>query len=344
MKFTLLYAHTRPVTQVKFNIEGDLLFTAGKDKAACVYRVSDGYKVRSFGGEGADHSHNGVIWSIDVTHDNKYLVTASADMKIGFWKIDNGQLLRTVDCNGPCKWVEMNTKPGCQDRIVITRKKFMKNEEAAIIYKVDWNTFDLTPELTISDFDDELLQCHWGPYDETIITTHQSGYFRFWDAKTGKKLWEKLAHPGHELSNATFNNDRYLMLTTGGDGRAILWDILNREIVQEYKTDRCLNAGAIHPHLQTENTVGKLNVRRQHLVIGGGQKADQVTTTGGGGNFEALIFQMVHNELLASVKGHFSPINFLAWIPDGSGFVTGAEEGFCRLHKFDENDPYWSFE
>eukprot|EP00388_Colpodella_angusta_P001075 GDKJ01003603.1.p1 GENE.GDKJ01003603.1~~GDKJ01003603.1.p1 ORF type:complete len:347 (-),score=78.59 GDKJ01003603.1:95-1135(-) len=346
MKFTLLYSHTRPVTQVKFNIEGDLLFTCGKDKTAAVFRVSDGFRIRSFGGENMskDKSHNGVVWSLDVTHDNQYLVTGSADMKVGFWDVKTGRLIETVDCDGPCKWVELNCKPGCQDRLAITRKKFMKYEEAAIIYKVNWDTFTLEKELMITDFPDEIIQTHWGAYDETIITTHTSGFFRVWDAKTGALLWEKEAHPKNELSNATFNHDRLLMLTTGNDGRGVLWNMATQEMVQEYSTGRPLNAAALHPHFESENTKGKLNCRKQHVLLGGGQKADQVTTTGGGGNFEILFYQMVHNQLLCAVKGHFSPINCLAWIPDGSGFVTGAEEGNCRIHKFDENDPYWEFD
>lgn len=47
----------------------------------------------------------------------------------------------------------------------------------------------------------------------------------------------------------------------------------------------------------------------------------------------------MYEEELGSIKGYFSPINALAWLPDGSGFASGAEEGYVRLHKFDED--YW---
>ena len=40
-------------------------------------------------------------------------------------------------------------------------------------------------------------------------------------------------------------------------------------------------------------------------------------------------------EEIANVRGHFSPINSVAFSPDGTSFVTGAEEGNVRLHHFD---------
>ena len=38
---------------------------------------------------------------------------------------------------------------------------------------------------------------------------------------------------------------------------------------------------------------------------------------------------------LPTARGHFSPINSVAFSPDGTAFVTGAEEGNVRLHHFD---------
>ena len=37
------------------------------------------------------------------------------------------------------------------------------------------------------------------------------------------------------------------------------------------------------------------------------------------------------------VRGHFGPINAVAYHPDGQGFVTGGEDGYIRLHRFDND-------
>jgi translation initiation factor 3 subunit I len=50
----------------------------------------------------------------------------------------------------------------------------------------------------------------------------------------------------------------------------------------------------------------------------------------------------VFGEMLGSVKGHFGPINTLAFSPDGQGYVSGGEEGYIRAHRFDPS--YFDFE
>ena len=72
------------------------------------------------------------------------------------------------------------------------------------------------------------------------------------------------------------------------------------------------------------------------VVLGGGQDAMEVTTTSTkSGKFEARFFHMVFAEEFGRVKGHFGPINTLAFHPNGTGFASGSEDGYIRLHKFD---------
>ncbi|GKD04071.1 eukaryotic translation initiation factor 3 subunit I-like protein, partial [Tanacetum coccineum] len=40
-------------------------------------------------------------------------------------------------------------------------------------------------------------------------------------------------------------------------------------------------------------------------------------------------------EEIGGVKGHFGPINALAFNPDGRSFSSGGEDGYVRLHHFD---------
>jgi hypothetical protein len=54
------------------------------------------------------------------------------------------------------------------------------------------------------------------------------------------------------------------------------------------------------------------------VVIGGGQEASQVTMSDRrAGKFEAKFFHKVFEEEIGGVKGHFGPINALAFNPDG---------------------------
>ena len=56
------------------------------------------------------------------------------------------------------------------------------------------------------------------------------------------------------------------------------------------------------------------------VVLGGGQEAMDVTTTSTKiGKFDARFYDLVFEEEFGRVKGHFGPINSLAFHPDGEG-------------------------
>lgn len=64
----------------------------------------------------------------------------------------------------------------------------------------------------------------------------------------------------------------------------------------------------------------------------------QVTTTSSRqGKFEARFFHKIFAEEIATVRGHFGPINAVAFSPDGRGFTTGGEDGYVRLQHFDSD-------
>lgn len=96
-----------------------------------------------------------------------------------------------------------------------------------------------------------------------------------------------------------------------------------------FKVERPVNSAAFSPI-------------REHIILGGGQEAMEVTTSAvKAGKFEARLFHLVFEEEFARVKGHFGPINSLAFFPDGKGYASGGEDGYVRVHNFD--DTYFQF-
>lgn len=58
------------------------------------------------------------------------------------------------------------------------------------------------------------------------------------------------------------------------------------------------------------------------VVLGGGQEAMEVTTTSARvGKFDARFYHMIFEEEFARVKGHFGPINSVAFHPDGKRYL-----------------------
>ncbi len=57
----LLQGHERAITRVKFNSDGDLLFTCAKDHHPTVWNAYTGERIGTYEG------HKGAIWDIDPT-------------------------------------------------------------------------------------------------------------------------------------------------------------------------------------------------------------------------------------------------------------------------------------
>ena len=54
------------------------------------------------------------------------------------------------------------------------------------------------------------------------------------------------------------------------------------------------------------------------------------------GGFEIHLCNLIHEEELGTISGHFGPVNTLAFFADGRGFVSGGEEGVVRIFRFDK--------
>uniref|UniRef100_A0A6N2MEN8 Serine-threonine kinase receptor-associated protein n=1 Tax=Salix viminalis TaxID=40686 RepID=A0A6N2MEN8_SALVM len=175
------------------------------------------------------------------------------------------------------------------------------------------------------DQQEELTELFGGPLNKTIISAGEDSVIRIWDSETGKLLKESNPEVGHkkQITSLTKSADGSHFLTGSLDKSAKLWDTRTLTLIKTYATERPVNAVAMSPLLD-------------HVVLGGGQDASSVTTTDHrAGKFEAKFYNKVLQEEIGGVKGHFGPINALAFNPDGKSFSSGGEDGYVRLHHFD---------
>ncbi|XP_028081811.1 eukaryotic translation initiation factor 3 subunit I-like isoform X1 [Camellia sinensis] len=162
--------------------------------------------------------------------------------------------------------------------------------------------------LTIKGPQGRINRAVWGPLNKTIVTAGEDAVIRIWNSETGKLLKESDKETGHKktITSLTKSADSSHFLTGSLDKSAKLWDIRSVTLIKTYVTERPVNAVAMSPLLD-------------HVVLGGGQDASAVTTTDHcAGKFEARFFGKVLQEEIGGVKGHFGPINALAFNPDGS--------------------------
>uniref|UniRef100_A0A8C3R015 Eukaryotic translation initiation factor 3 subunit I n=1 Tax=Cyanoderma ruficeps TaxID=181631 RepID=A0A8C3R015_9PASS len=133
-----------------------------------------------------------------------------------------------------------------------------------------------------------------------------------------------------QINDIQTSRDMTMFITASKDNTAKLFDCTSLEHLKTFRTERPVNSAALSPIFD-------------HVVLGGGQEAMDVTTTSTRiGKFEARFFHLAFEEEFGRVKGHFGPINSVAFHPDGKSYSSGGEDGYVRIHYFDPQ--YFEFE
>merc|ERR1712080_700557 len=168
----------------------------------------------------------------------------------------------------------------------------------------------------------------WSGMDDTLLTGHDNGDIVQWDLKTSKKV-QLVSDHAKAISDMQPNVDSTMFISSSKDNTAKLYDSDPLTCKKEFKTERPVNSASISPQYH-------------HVVLGGGQDAMEVTTTSSKvGKFDARFFHLVFEEEFGRIKGHFGPINSVMFHPDGKGYASGGEDGYVRVHEFDES--YFDF-
>lgn len=328
MKPLMLYAHSRALTQIKYNIDGDLLFSASKDSTPCVWYSHNGERLGTFEG------HNGTVWCVDVDYRSERLLTGSADMSFKIWDISNGKQLASISTKSPvrtCQWSYDAT------RLFVTTDKAMGHKCEILVFDVnqikqegsDAQPIQVIPVTEKHGFV-KATSALWNPLGDGIITGHEDGSFTKWDLAMNTYTKRDTSMHTGLINDMQYSKDFSMIISASKDFSSSLFDRETLKRLKLYKTERPVNSAAISP-------------LKEHVVVGGGQEAMSVTTTSGkAGKFDARFFHMIFEEEMGRVKGHFGPINTLAFHPDGHGYSSGGEDGFVRVHNFDPS--YFEFE
>ncbi|KAK4407317.1 Eukaryotic translation initiation factor 3 subunit I [Sesamum angolense] len=292
MRPILMKGHERPLTFLKYSRDGDLLFSCAKDHNPTVWFADNGERLGTYRG------HNGAVWSCDISRDSTRLITGSADQTAKIWDVKTGTPLYTFNFDSPARSVDF----AVGDKLAaITTDPFMGLPSAIHIKHIARDPEDQIGEsvLILKGPRGRINRAVWGPLNRTLISAGEDSVIRIWDSETGKLLKESDKEDGHKILLHQFQNPRMVL------SFSLLWDIRRLELIKTYVTERPVNAVAMSPLLD-------------HVVLGGGQDASAVTTTDHrAGKFEAKFYDMILAEEIGGVKGHFGPINALAFNPHG---------------------------
>lgn len=342
-----LQGHEKAITKVKYNADGDLIFSCSKDHHVNVWYEADGSRLGTF------NQHRGAVWDIDCSWDSQYLLTACADAQARLFEATTGKFLARMPHDGPVRVVSWSE--GTQ--FFATANDYFKATESSKI-----SIFDFPPENVLNSITEinqsnseafaSAAPLHAPKHEikidslckttslawtlgnlELIVsicnTSDDNPVLIKYDVEYGKEVvrsTERLRRRdihSKRINNISFNNDKTLMITASADTTSKLIDPTTLEVIKTYQSPVPVNGCAISP-------------THPHVLIGGGQDTSKVTTSAASaGNFECKFFHMIYNEEFARIPGHFGPINSVAVHPFGKSFATGSEDGFVRLHHFD---------
>jgi translation initiation factor 3 subunit I len=316
----LLKGHERSLTQVKYNMDGDLLFTTSKDNKGSVWYSDTGERLGTYG------PHFGAVWDIDPNWNSTYVVTACADASARLFEVTTGKYIARMPNHGvvrSVKWGDGNqffataSDPfHSRDHGEISIYKCPDDNTEMIASNKDGDPAPLHERLTHFEVEenDKAVCLGWTIADQYILAGFDSGYIIKYDAETGREIIKKKLH-GDRVNRLNFNRDKSMFITASKDCSAKLIDPNNLEIIKNFQTDRPVNGAVISP-------------THPHILLGGGQDAQQVTTTAANqGKFETRFYHMIFGEEFGRVRGHFGPINALDVHPFGRSFASGSEDG-----------------
>ncbi|KAJ3343692.1 Eukaryotic translation initiation factor 3 subunit I [Kappamyces sp. JEL0680] len=181
------------------------------------------------------------------------------------------------------------------------------------------DTNDQTDErlLTIVIKGSKATVAKWGKFNKTIITGHEDGTLTIWNAETGEKELSVKKHHA-AITDIQFGHTQDYFITASKDFCAIIFESEDLTVFKKFETERPVNAAAISP-------------LKPHIMLGGGQDAMSVTTTSARqGKFEVRFYHTIFEDEIGRVKGHFGPINTLAFHPSGKGYASGGEDGIAQ--------------
>ncbi|PFH51247.1 hypothetical protein AMATHDRAFT_59551 [Amanita thiersii Skay4041] len=319
MRPILLQGHERSLTQIKFNAEGDLLFSCSKDYVINVWYTHNGERLGTYEG------HNGSVWTVDVDSDSKYLISGSADNTMKLWSVSTGKCLYTWELPTAVKRVAFNEDG---DQVACITEQRMGFQSAIRVFKLDKEDGTKQSEEPLHMFNpigSKATVCAFTLTPNIIITGHESGKVALFNVKTGEEVDSNERAHGDVVTDMQLSKDWSYCITSSKDKSARIHDTKKLMVVKTFTTETPLNSAALAPN-------------RPYVLLGGGQEAMSVTTTSlRQGKFETRFWHKVFEEEVGRVKGHFGPINTIAVHPAGTCYASGGEDGFVRVHHFDDS-------
>ena len=339
MRPLVLKGHSKPIKDLQFNKDNDLLFSASTDRLITLWSSEYGERIGTY-------QHDAAVYTMSIDDTSKYLISGDSTGCFYIWEASNGTLIhKLLMPNVPSvRSVNFNYQ-----NVLVSISyggRTAKSESFIDIYKFE----DLLKKqkgtkplksITIPH-NDKISKTRWCDLGKVIIAVSDTGIIYKYDYNSSKLLLEKRIHE-KEIMDLDISPKEELIMTAAKDGKAKILDPDNFDLMTELFPQnpvRNINACRFSPLISEEDE----KKVKYHAFIAGGQESRDVTTTKSKkGGFETLIYDCMFGCELGAILGHFGPVNALAISSDAELLASGSEESSVRVHRIN-NEEYNNLE
>ncbi|KRH93174.1 Translation initiation factor 3, subunit i (eIF-3i)/TGF-beta receptor-interacting protein (TRIP-1) [Pseudoloma neurophilia] len=290
-----LTLHNRPISDVQFNYDNDLLFVASLDSIVSVWEKTGKLK-------GTFEGHSGAINCMDQVDD--LLLTGGSDRTAILWDVLTGKQKIKFEFGSTVKAVNI-----AGNLLFICCDDSFNNKPCFSVY--DLITGGAVYETKLDYIVSASVTC-----EKYYIFGDTEGYVRKFDMKTHTEIQKSKLH--HSKINEIKKSPcgKYF-ISSSNDATSKIFDNNLKEI-KSFQATEPINSSAVFP----ENNI---------LVNVGGISARDVTLTKGKRKFDVNFFDVIKEEKVGFYSTHFGTINTIDVSRDGKSFVSGGEDGIVVI-------------
>ncbi len=328
-KLMLPVGHTSAVFDAAFSPDGKRVVTASQDKTAKIWDVTTGDLLADLKG------NKQFVMAVEYSPDGKMIVTAGFDGTAKIWDANSALLLHSL--------------VGHRDTVNIAH--FSSDGKKIVTCSRDSTAkiWDVATGSLLKTFygHTQLMATVCFNKDATkVLTASYDGTARIWDAATGKEI-KRFDESGDTINSAKFSPDEKYVITACKRGVANIWNVETQTIEKVLRGHRAnVYTATFSPNGKYIATTSKdstaiiwnANTGRSIRVI---HHQNEVWSAAFNGDGEKLItaskdntakeWDILHDKLIAQLKGHTGSVEKAQFSPDGNKIVTASFDKTARI-------------
>ncbi|WUR04198.1 eukaryotic translation initiation factor 3 subunit I (EIF3I) [Vairimorpha necatrix] len=300
--------HERPITDLKFNKDGDLIFTSSKD-STCNVLYTDGTPLGSFSG------HDGSIFSFSLSDNSQFLLTGSADQSVVQWDIEKGLKINQEQIKSVIKATD-NFKN--ENLFIIGCDGSMGKDKCILLYDCRSKesnkliSLDTNPTGILIDYS-----------QNNVLISNDDGSICQLDLRNNLIINKAQVHTS-KITKIKPSACRTFLVSSSIDSQAKIVDMANLNTIKTFVCEEPINCSVIFG-------------TNDKIICVGGINARDVTQSKGKNKFDTKFFDVVTTEQIGFYTTHYGTINCVDVNTDGTMYCSGGETGLLSVVNFGED-------